>query len=73
MPDSIGSMTQYAGNIQVQRLAQDVQKTLVPKLFPEPVQQTSGKDSASFSSEALSRLQSEEAAAAAVTQPTEAL
>ena len=57
MSDSIGSMTQYAGNIQVQRLAQDVQKTLVPKLFPEPIRQTSGKDSASFSSEALLRLQ----------------
>ena len=65
MPDSIGSMTQYAGNIQVQRLAQDAQKMLVPKLLPEPVQQTSGKDSASFSSEALARLQSAEASDAA--------
>ena len=68
MPDSLGSMTQYAGNIHVQRLAQDVQKTLVPKLLPQPVQQTSGKDSASFSSEALARLQSAEAADAASSE-----
>ena len=48
-------MTKFAGNVQAQRLAQDVHKTIVPKLFPEPIRQTSGKDSASFSSEALLR------------------
>ena len=60
MSTSIGSTTQYAGNIQVQRLAQDLQKNLAEQLLPKPVQQTSGSDSATFSSEALARLQAEE-------------
>ncbi len=62
MPLSVGSTSQYAGNIQVQRLAQDQQKALA-KLLPQPVQQTSGTDRANFSGEALARLQAEEQAA----------
>lgn len=62
MSTSIGSLTQYAGNIQVQRTAQDLQKSLVQQLLPEPVRQSSGADSATFSSEALARLQAEEQA-----------
>jgi hypothetical protein len=68
MSDSIGSMTKFAGNVQAQRLAQDVHKTIVPKLFPEPIRQTSGKDSASFSSEALLRLQNAETASSSEPQ-----
>jgi hypothetical protein len=60
MSTSIGSLTQYAGNIQVQRTAQDLQKSLIQQLLPEPVRQSSGSDSATFSSEALARLQAEE-------------
>lgn len=60
MPTSIGSMTQYAGNIQVQRTAQDLQKTLAQQLLPQPLQQTSGSDSATFSSQALAALKAEE-------------
>lgn len=62
MPTSVGSASQYAGSIQVQRLAQDQQKSL-EKLLPAPVQQTSGSDSVTFSSEALAKLQAEEQAA----------
>lgn len=60
MPTSIGSMTQYAGNIQVQRTAQDLQKTLAQQLLPQPVKQTSGSDSATFSIQALAALKAEE-------------
>ncbi len=63
MPTSVGSTTQYAGSIQVQRIAQDQDKAQIEKLLPTPVQQKSGNDSATFSSEALSRLQAEEQAA----------
>ena len=68
MSDSIGSMTKFAGNVQALRLAQDVHKTIVPKLIPEPIRQTSGRDSASFSSEAMARLQSAEAADASSSE-----
>jgi hypothetical protein len=60
MPSSIGSTSQYAGNVQVQRIAQDLQKSLAEQLLPKPVKQTSGSDSATFSSEALARLQAEQ-------------
>lgn len=60
MPSSIGSTTQYAGNIQVQRIAQDLQKSMAEKLIPAPIKQTSGSDSATFSSQALAALQAEE-------------
>ncbi|HEX3135129.1 MAG TPA: hypothetical protein VHX44_16310 [Planctomycetota bacterium] len=60
MSTSIGSTTQYAGSIQVQRMAQDLQKSMAEQLIPEPVRQTSGADSATFSSQALAALQAEE-------------
>jgi len=60
MPTSIGSTTQYAGNIQVQRMAQDLQKSMAEQLLPKPVRQNSGADSATFSSQALAALKAEE-------------
>jgi hypothetical protein len=62
MANSIGSATQsqYAASVSLQRTAQDIPKALVQQLLPQPVRQSSGSDSATFSSQALAALQIEE-------------
>lgn len=60
MSNTIGSGTPIAAAISLQKTAQELPKALMEKLLPQPVRQTSGSDSASFSSEALARLQAEE-------------
>jgi|GEM_PF-5752012 len=62
MSNTIGSssQSQYAASVSLQRTAQELPKALVQRLLPQPVKQSSGADSATFSSEALARLQAEE-------------
>ncbi len=60
MSDAIGSSLPLSASISLQKTAQDIPKKLIQQLLPQPVQQSSGSDSASFSSEALARLQQDE-------------
>ncbi len=60
MSNTIGSGTSIGAAISLQKTAQEMPKALIDKLMPQPVQQTSGRDSASFSSEALALLQAEQ-------------
>jgi len=46
--------------LQIQRTAQKLPAAQVEKLLPQATQQSSSKDTATFSSEALSRLVAEE-------------
>jgi hypothetical protein len=60
MSNTIGSGTSISAAISLQKTAQDLPKAMIDKLMPAPVQQSSGRDSASFSSEALALLQAEQ-------------
>lgn len=60
MSNTIGSGTPIAAAISLQKTAQEAPKALVQQLLPQPLRQSSGSDSATFSSEALARLQAEE-------------
>jgi hypothetical protein len=60
MSNTIGSGTPIAAALSLQKTAQEMPKALVQQLLPQPVQQRSGSDSASFSSEALALLQAEQ-------------
>jgi hypothetical protein len=60
MSNTIGSGTPIAAAISLQKTAQDIPKALVQQLLPPAVQQSSGRDSASFSSEALALLQADQ-------------
>ena len=60
MSNTIGSGTPIAAAISLQKTAQDIPKALMEKLLPQPIQQSSGRDSANFSSEALALLQAEQ-------------
>ena len=60
MSNTIGSGTPIAAAISLQKTAQEIPRALMEKLLPPPVRQSSGRDSASFSSEALALLQAEQ-------------
>ena len=60
MSNTIGSGTPIAAALSLQKSAQDLPKAMVQQLLPPPVQQRSGSDSATFSSEALALLQAEQ-------------
>jgi hypothetical protein len=60
MSNTIGSGTPIAAALSLQKTAQEIPKALVQQLLPQPIRQTSGKDSATFSSEALALLQAVE-------------
>ena len=62
MSNTIGSGIPLSAAMSLQKTAQDLPKALIEKILPQPVQQTSGRDSASFSSEALALLQDEQQA-----------